>query len=73
MPQHVKSGFRMVLVAGAVACLRYKGDPEPTSPARIHDLLDELGFLEDVPRDRDSILATIANRLGDRHKGLIPA
>ena len=72
MPQHVKTGFWMVLVPGAVAYLRYKGDPEPTSPARIHALLDELGFLEDVPRDRASIVATIANRLGDRHRGLIP-
>ena len=59
----------MVLVPGAVAYRRYRGDPELRSPARIHDLL---GFLDNVDRDRDSILATIANRLGDRHKGVIP-
>ena len=72
MPRYMKNGFWMVLVSGAVAYLRYRGDPDPTSPARIYELLDELGFLEIVPRDRDSMLATIAIRLGDRCKGLIP-
>ena len=72
MQQHVKPGFWMVLVLGAVAYLQYKDDPEPRSPARIYDLLVELGFLDDIPRERESILATIAIRLGNRYDGLIP-
>ena len=72
MQQHAKPGFWMVLVPGAVAYLQYKDDPEPKSPARIYDLLVELGFLDDIPRERKSILATIAIRLGNRYDGLIP-
>ena len=71
MPGQVKPGVWMVSVPGAVASLRYRGDPEPTSPTRIHGLLAELGFLDNVPRHRDSSVATIAVRLGERYKGLI--
>ena len=72
MTKRVKNGFWTVLVPGALAHLRYKNDPEPTSPTRIYALLEELGFLDGVEREPDSILATIRNRMGSRYKGLIP-
>ena len=71
MNRRVKNGFWTVLVAGAVAHLRYKNDPEPTSPTRVYALLEELGFLDDVDREPNSILATIRNRMGGRYRGLI--
>jgi len=49
----------MVLVPGAVAYLRYMGDPAPTSPVRVGDLLVGLGILDDLEHDRTSVLKTI--------------
>ncbi len=72
MPSQVKPGFWMVLVPGAVAYLRYRRDKYARSPTRIYELLEELGFLDGVQRDPDSIRATIANRFGKRYPGLIP-
>ena len=67
----MKKGFWMVLVPGAVAYLRYQGNPNPT-PTEIYELLEELGLLKDVRRPRNSILSTISIRLGERYRGLIP-
>ena len=72
MRQIVKTGTWMVLVPGAVAYLRYKGAPNPKSPTAIYELLDELGFLDEIGRPRESILATISNRVGKRYEGLVP-
>ena len=66
MTQHVKGGFWMILVPGAVAYLRYRSDPEPTSPARIYDLLVGRGFLDGMERDRASVLKTIRRCLRDQ-------
>ena len=74
MPRFVRTvtkGKWMVLVPGAFGYLRYRGAPNPRSPVAIYDLLEELGFLEDVDRSRDSILGTIRNRLGKRYQGLV--
>lgn len=57
--KQVPDGFWTVLVPGAVAYLSYKGESNPRSAARIYELLEDLGFLKYVNRDRDSILATI--------------
>ena len=70
MAKNVPDGFWMVLVPDAVAYLRHHGIPNP-APTEIHELLDRLGFLKNVDRTRDSILATIRVRLGDRYRGLI--
>ena len=56
MSRHVKDGTWMVLVPGAVAYLRYRGEANPNSAAAIYELLNELGFLDDVDRDPDSVL-----------------
>ena len=72
MPRNVKPGTWLVLVSGAVAYLRYKGAPSPTSPTAIYELLDELGFLDNIGRPRGSILATISKRVGKPYQGLIP-
>lgn len=72
MGRYVKDGTWMVLVPGAVAYLRYRGEPNPRSPAAIYEQLSELGFLDGVDRDRESVLATISNRLGKRYEGLVP-
>jgi len=66
MPQHMKGGFWMILVPGAVAYLRHMDDPEPTSPVRILDLLVGRGFLDDMERDRASVLKTIRRCLRDQ-------
>ena len=75
MPRLVKKpvpdGTWLVLVPGAVAYLRYKGARDPKSPTAIYDLLKELGFLDDMDRSRQSILATIRKRLGKQYEGLV--
>lgn len=72
MGQYVRDGTWLVLVPGAVAYLRYKRHPKPTSPAAIYELLEELGFLDDIDRDRDGITSTISKRLGTQYEGLVP-
>ena len=71
MTKRAQDGFWMVLVPGAWQYLRYQGNPN-LAPAEIYEILEQLGFLKDVDRKRNSILATISIRLGDRYKGLIP-
>ena len=71
MTKRAQDGFWMVLVPGAWQYLRYQGNPNPAL-AEIYEILEQLGFLKDVDRKRNSILATISIRLGDRYKGLIP-
>ena len=71
MGQYVKDGTWLVLVPGAVAYLRYKGCPNPKSPTAIYELLEELGFLDDIDRDKGSIIATISKRLGKQYEGLV--
>ena len=66
MPRHVKGGFRMILVPGAVAYLRHMGDPAPTSPVRMFGLLVGRGFLDAMERDRASVLRTIRRCLRDQ-------
>ena len=66
MPQNVQGGFWMILIPGAVAYLRYRGDPEPTFPVRIFDVLVGRGFLCGMERDRVGVLKTIRRGLRDQ-------
>ena len=68
MKTRVLTGYWMVLVPGAVAYLRYKGESDPTSADNIYDLFEKLGFLKDVNRNRRSVLNTIRNRLNNQFK-----
>ncbi len=66
MPQNMQGGFWMILVPGAVTCLRYRGDPAPTSPVRVFDVLVGRGFLCGMERDRAGVLKTIRRCLRDQ-------
>ena len=64
MAKRVSHGYWMVLILGAKAYLKQKGNRNPKG-VDIYQLLDDLGLLKDALRKRTpaSIRATIYQRL----------
>ena len=64
MAKRVSYGYWMVLILGARAYLKQKGNRNPKG-ADIYQLLDDLGLLKDALRKRspESIRVTIYQRL----------